>query len=402
MSASSDSYKNARLRGVDNCADNVLTIPEQAANLRAKIINNKPELVKIADLICINLKIKSLSQEELIYVVRNLRQFDYMKLVHLEYPQIIRYISSILAKDIAKYKCTSNIDYDAQKITEQYNMKQEQYEEITKNTKTDGVKPTGIEKEYYQKQILEFNSRYKSKDPNATSEFRFAVSSTGARALGLVRALDEITNIRSMKIFPFSIPYNTQADSYFGRIGLHIKELSQGVRTFNAKDFHFNFKTTVNGNRIDLEPVIDTFNFPQVIYQLTDATLVFRNQYNEVLFDAGEIDQATFTDLGAGVMEVNSVNQHNLSTGDLVAFENFTFGGVLTVQDNELVREQGHFITVVDANRFTVNVDMSTSLPPDDNWNIVLVSKQFIIDIEFEYIRGRQEGHLYNDNNFGH
>lgn len=396
MSASSDSYQK------EKCPPNILTIPQQAANLRARIINDKRELTKIADAICLRLKCKKLTQEEVTYVLRNVRQMDYMKMVHLPYVSVINYIADLMSKDISGYKVSSGIDYDTQKMSEQYNMKEEQYEEIKKEAKMDGIAPTGISGEFYRKQILEFNSRYKTKNPEATTEFKFAVSSTGARELGLVRSLAEITNIRSMKIFPFSIPYNTQADSYFGRIGLFIKELSQGIRTYNGKDYHFYFQTTVNGNRIDLEPIIDTYTFPQVIYQLTDVTLVFRNQNNEVLFDAGEIEQGSFADLGGSVFQVTSVNPHNLSTGDLVAFEKFTFGGEATVQDNELTREQGHFITVVDAFRFTVNVDMSTSLPPDPNWTIVLVSKQFIADIEFEYIRGKQEGHLHYDSNFGH
>jgi len=396
MSANSESYRTPP------SSKNILSLPQQAANLRSRIINDKHEVIRIADAICIRLKKKSLTPEEVNYLVRKLRSFDYMKVVHLNYSDIIGYISDIVYFDIANYKVSSGIDYDTQKMNEQYNMKEEQYNEIKKEIKLDGVKPSGIEKEYYQKQILEFNSRYKTKNPDPTTEFKFAVSSTGARELGLVRSLDEITNIRSMKVFPFSIPYNTQADSYFGRIGLFIKELSQGIRTYNGKDYHFYFKTTVNGNRIDLEPIIDTYTFPQVIYQLTSTTLVFRNQNNEVLFDSGEIEQGTFTDMGGSVLQITSTIQHNLSTGDLVAFEKFAFSGVITNQINELMREQGHFVTVVDAYSFTVNVDMSASLPPDPNWLIILVSKQFIVDIEFEYIRGKQEGHLQHNSNFGH
>jgi hypothetical protein len=395
MSSFSDSYKNSRVFGTKDCPEYPFSIPEQAENLRNRISNSKPILVEISNLVCEKMKVKSLTNEEIAYLVRTVRGMDYMKMVHLgNIKDVLNYISDILAEDFSNYKCASGPSYDAKQMYDLYNMKSEQYNDIKQTVKSDGIKPTGIEKEYYQKQILEFNSRFKTKNTSATTEFVFTVASTGAQELGLVRSLDEITNVRSMRIFPFSIPYNVQADSYFGRIGLHIKELSQGVKTYNSKDFHFLFNTTVVGNRIELEPIIDTYNFPRVIYQLTDITFVFRNQNNEVLFDAGEIEQATFTDLGGGVFQVVSPTPHNLSTGDLVNFEGFKFAGESTAQTDQLNSEQGHFITVVNSTTFTVNVDMSTSLPPDPNWLIVYTSKQFIIDIEFEYIRGKQEGHL--------
>lgn len=380
-----------------SCPVYPLSIPEQADNLRNKIINNKKVLTIICDIVSKKLGVKELNSEEITFALKTLRHVDYMKVVHLEFPNILDYITSLISNDIKRYKCDSGPGYDERKLYDSYSVKKTQYDIIKKNVQTTGVKPTGISGEYYQRQILEFDSRYKIRNPDALSEFQFAVQSTGGNDLGVVRSIDEIVNIRSMKIYPFSIPYNTQADSQFRRLKLVIKELSQKIKSWNGTDFHFLFETTINGNRIDLVPIISEYTFPKVIYQLTDATLTFRNQNTEVEFDATEIITGSFADLGASVFEITSANPHNLSTGDLVNFQDFTFGGTNTSQDDILTRNQGHFVTVTGPTTFTVNVDMSASLPVDPGWLIILTSKQFIAHIEFTYVRSKMEGKIATD-----
>lgn len=380
-----------------SCPTFPLTIPEQAANLRTRIINNKKILGIISDVVAKKLNKKELTMEEIGYLIKTIRQLDYNKFVQLSFPNVIDYISSLISNDIKHYKCDSGPSYDIKKMYDLYSVKKSQYDIIKKNVQVTGVKPTGISGEYYQRQILEFDSRYKIRNNGPISEFQFAVQSTGGQDLGVVKTLDEIVNIRSMKIYPFSIPYNTQADSQFRRLKLVIKELPQTIKSWNGTDFHFLFETTVNGNRIDLNPIIDTYTFPKVIYQLTDATLTFRNQNVEVVFDPTELITGTFADLGASVFEITSTIPHNLSTGDLVNFQDFKFGGTNTIQDDVLTRTQGHFVTVTGPNTFTVNVDMSASLPVDDGWLIILTSKQFIAHIEFTYVRSHMEGRIATD-----
>lgn len=399
--------KSDRKFGQDpTCETYPLTITERAEQLRSSIINNKKVLVVFANVIGKKLKRpqNALTSEEMDFMINRLRDLDYLKIVQLKFPEIVEYVTDVISNKIQTYTCSSSASLTDKIEFNTYNIKEEQYVDLKKTvTGVCGMSPIGIENEYYQKEILHFDSRYKIRNPFATSEFKFSVSSTGGQSLGRVRTLNEVTNIRSMKIFPFNIPYNKNADSIFHEIRLVVYELTaQSIRTYDTQDFHFLFTTMIAGDRIILTPVISEYTFPRVVYQLTDVTLIFRNQNTQIIFDAGEIINATFDGTVPGIFSVTNLETdgitpkaHNLSTGNLVNFTNFKIGGTATAQLDTLCRQQGYFVTVVDAFTFTINCDMSSSPPPyDAGWDIILTSKQFIANIEFMYVRSKLEGRI--------
>ncbi len=76
-------------------------------------------------------------------------------------------------------------------------------------------------------------------------------------------------------------------------------------------------------------------------------------------------------------------------------FQRFSKAGVTDALLDLLMRQQGYNITVIDAFTFSVNIDMTATPPPyDANWTIMLTSKQFIMNIEFMYVRAAPEGRI--------
>ncbi len=205
--------------------------------------------------------------------------------------------------------------------------------------------------------------------------------------LGVVRDIIEI------RVLPFRIPYPSDgsADNGFRQINMEFEEFNnQAYIGRNNRRFHIVFQVTIDGGFIELDPYLSNngeFKFDKPITTLNKLTVSFGNPINIVNFDVDRLF-CTFT-YGATTV-VDFTEDHNLVTGDVVSFTNFTTAD--TTGDAPTIAEmndtEGHIVTVIDAVSFSVTVD-TTTITPEPDLTIICIfdSKTFQIPLQLKFVR---------------
>ena len=112
------------------------------------------------------------------------------------------------------------------------------------------------------------DSKYRNLSVN--DSFMWTVIHGTNRAQGTVCTLDKISNVTSIQIFPFYIPYETTADNVYKKISISIEEFTSiTVLLGTGERYHMLFDSQVESNRIKL-----------VQSHLTSGTYVFNTPIN--------------------------------------------------------------------------------------------------------------------------
>jgi len=251
---------------------------------------------------------------------------------------------------------TDEIKYSLQKI-----MGMAEYFYKVKKT-SDELPPEQRKDEiWFRDSYLQFDTRFRDltfTQIDNEGQWRWAVSNIPFIAIGdgvgVTFALEDIVE---MEIEEFEIPLDNLFPNYYGRVTLFIEELNtQSVMSSENTRYHWDFKTSVNGNRMVLTPMRRKFTFKDPIRFLTQTTLTFRWPYQLVPFNLERITAVATP--GSNPVLWTTTLPHNINTNDPIYFTDVDTGNPVI---NSLVNStNGHQITKISSTSFTIPIDFTT------------------------------------------
>lgn len=242
---------------------------------------------------------------------------------------------------------------------------------------------------------IELDSRYQNISNSDRSIISYnIVSNTKVKQIGsgAITAIGDIRDIVQMEIVGFNIPYLAQADNYYKRITMTIVPLvSDCYETYENGQYHFSFRSKLDGNLIYLKPDRPEYRFRKPINRIGDMTIRFGSPLVPITFDKDRLNILTI-DYTSASGEITFAESHNLISGDLIYINNFsTFDNAkhLTIV-NEINRPAGHTITRISNTIIAININFSQIDTSDININniveIYFASKRIMIPLRLRYL----------------
>ena len=234
---------------------------------------------------------------------------------------------------------------------------------------------------------LLFDSFNRDRTDANTDRYVFHFENSYSRREGTVNALGQIRDIIELEVYPFELPFTSTVNNYYNKITMLVGEFKQG---FIAKEeFHFIFNISVlNNNTVRLTPINPVYKLRDPITKLDNLTLIFRAPETPVVFHP-DIIKVSINYLNPPVFStIDGI--HNLESGDLVYFTNFTTGNLS--QDDPIIklvnRVEGHTVNKISDTDFTVPLLDFTSVTPliDFVLNVKLGSKRSFIPMRIGYL----------------
>jgi hypothetical protein len=244
---------------------------------------------------------------------------------------------------------------------------------------------------------LDSKYRLTSSDGADSIQWNF-LNNSAINAQGAVNSIGVVQNIVGIKIQRFRIPYLDSADNVHKKITMLIQEFSaQSHIAQENRRFHFQFSPEIDGNQINLLPWPSgthhgEFKFRTPITQIDTLSLSFGAPLTAVTFDNDRL-QASVTHTANGLF--TTPTPHNLLTGDVVSFTNFT--SLSPNSDEPVINlvnvDTGNSIVVVDQFNFEINVDLTAITVPLFPQTVVAYfeSKRIFIDMELIYAESAPE-----------
>lgn len=250
---------------------------------------------------------------------------------------------------------------------------------------------TDPKKVYFRDAYLQFDTRYR--DLTHTFEenpgqFRWAVSNIPFLqqdgAAGVVFGLEDIVE---MEIEPFEIPADNTWPNYYNRLTLFVEEINtQAVMASEDTRYHWDFETSVSGNKIKLTPLRRKMVFIDPYRSLVQTTFVLRAPYQNIPFSKDRMT-ATATP-GSNPVIWTTTEPHIINTNDPVYFTDVDTGNI--VVNTAINDKDGWPIIKLNSTQFTVAVDFSTIAIPITTV-VYFGSKRIIIPIRFRCLsRGKE------------
>ena len=241
------------------------------------------------------------------------------------------------------------------------------------------------------------DSRYQNLSNSDLTKIQFTImnnSKIKVPGSGIITSIAPMRDILEIEIFPFSIPYSSNADNYYQKITMSILELSSvSVDSYENCQFHFMFKSVKNKNLLDLTPINPIFRFFKPITKLADFTLRFGTPLTPVVFDKDRLYATIDYTTNPCVLSFNE--DHNLISGDLIYINDFTtlnpandLNIINTFNDNN-----GYLCTRISNNEISINIDTTLVLFPDLNLsiNIYFGSKRILLPLRIRYLYNKLE-----------
>lgn len=221
---------------------------------------------------------------------------------------------------------------------------------------------------------------------------------------GSVNVVGNVRDIISMRVYPSRMPYVASADNKYSRVSMLVEEMeTQAFIAHETRKFHYMFETEINGDYVDL--ITDKFNdgwfhFEKPITSPNTITISFGSPLEPIVFERDRdwvgIDYFAI----APLTQITTENPHNLNNGDVVYFSLFT---VIPITDpalkelndinngilNDINRESGFIITVIDPTNFSIAYDSSNIQSPTPNvrFRVFYGSKRLFVPLELTYIK---------------
>jgi hypothetical protein len=249
-----------------------------------------------------------------------------------------------------------------------------------------------IAKQKVQNLYLLLDSKFRNLSTEK-SVFKWTVLHSANTTQGTVNTLsDQIHNIANVQFDRFSIPYAASADNVYKKITISIEEFSSmSVLINSGRRYHMIFDSEIQGNQIALTPLINDegrFRFHTPVNILDTITLRFQSPFSPVEFLKDRFD-ISITSLNLTQSILTFTEPHQVSDGELVHLEGFdTLNSAADfVSINEINKEQGYIVTLIDNLVLRIEVGLTTITP--DHTNIVdcfIASRRLIIPLRMEYL----------------
>lgn len=237
------------------------------------------------------------------------------------------------------------------------------------------------------------DSRYQNLANSDRSKISFNIISgikNKSAGSGIISSSSNIKDIVELEIFPFSIPYITDADNYYKKITLSILELSaSSIEAYEDSQFHFMFKTERNLNLLDLTPINNIFRFHKPIRKLSEFTLRFGSPLSPIQFDKDRLF-TKFIDYNSNPALIEFKEDHNLLSGDIIYITDFTSNEPAKdlVIINELNSTKGHTCSRISNTTISINIDLTLVSNPDETLPILVYfgSKRILMPMRIRYM----------------
>lgn len=133
------------------------------------------------------------------------------------------------------------------------------------------------------------DSRYQNLSNQDRSKFSFTIVSetkNKSEGSGTIIASTSLQNIVEIEVFPFSIPYFTDADNYYKKITMSLLELSaSSIDAYENSQFHFLFDIEKRLNLLYLTPINKIFRFHKPIAKINELTIRFGSPLAAITFE---------------------------------------------------------------------------------------------------------------------
>lgn len=237
------------------------------------------------------------------------------------------------------------------------------------------------------------NTKYRNTvATNGINRFSWDENTQGNAGEGNFAYIGLVRDVVEIKVYPFRIPYPSDgsADNGFKQINLLFEEFNNQAFCDVGRRFHIVFQVTVDANWINLLPFRNNdgiYRFEKPLTGIDQLSVSFGSPTSVINFDPDRL-RCTFA---YGVITTISFTvPHNLATGDVISFVNFTTADPAADLSviNEMNQITGHVISNVLPQSFTIAVDTST-ITPIANFSIICIfdSKTFQIPVEMKFVR---------------
>lgn len=242
------------------------------------------------------------------------------------------------------------------------------------------------------------DSRYQNISNSDKTQIQFTIMNNSKLKVpgsGIITSLAPMRDILEIEIYPFSIPYSSNADNYYHKITLSILELASiSIDSYENCQFHFMFTATNNKNLIDLVPVNSIFRFYKPITNINNLTLRFGTPLFPISFDSDRL-YTSFIDYSTNPCTITFAQSHNLISGDLVYIDDFTT--LNTAIDLNIINtfndSNGYLCTRLSDTTISINVDATQVKYPDPmlSINIYFGSKRILLPLKMRYLYNNLE-----------
>jgi hypothetical protein len=243
---------------------------------------------------------------------------------------------------------------------------------------------------------ISLDTRYRSTGNDGTKlqTWDFVTDTAVTRTGSVNSIVGNISNVVSISVGRIRIPYkDIIVNNNYRRVSMLINEFSnQAVIGHEGRRYHFLFESIASGNAIELYPIAfndnDTaYHFTKPITQISTITTTWGNPMEQIIFDKDRLFM-TITHTNPG--RFTSTEEHNLLTGDIVYFTDFTTDD--TISDEKIIEQvnsvNGHNIVKVDDFSFDIDdLDLTAVTAPTAGLNVIVYfgANRIIIPLTIKY-----------------
>jgi hypothetical protein len=215
-----------------------------------------------------------------------------------------------------------------------------------------------------KKAYIILDTKYRILDEQGLTRYSWNLINTINNSQGVINSIEEIRNIKSVKVYPFRIPNQTSVTyNGFKIISLQLEEYA--TQCYLAQEgckFHFIMNSVADGVYLDLSPfkyADNTFEFSKNITVANTFSISLYNPIQRITFLQ---DRYTSTIIPQNPTIIVTQGTHNLSNGDYVVFENFITND--PDSDSSIIAQMtdphGLVVSNVLSDRFTVPINTSS------------------------------------------
>lgn len=237
------------------------------------------------------------------------------------------------------------------------------------------------------------DSRYQNMSNQDRSKISFNIVSetkNKSEGSGTIIASTYLKEVVEIEVYPFSIPFFTDADNYYKKITMSILELSaSSIDAYENSQFHFIFDIEKRLNLLYLTPINKIFKFHKPIARLSEFTIKFGSPLATITFEKDRLQTKTIN-YNTNPMVIEFYEIHNLLSGDLIYITDFET--LDNAKDLAIISQintpKGHTCSRIDSTTISINIDGNSVQFPDQTRSFVIYlgSKRILIPMRIRYI----------------
>lgn len=237
------------------------------------------------------------------------------------------------------------------------------------------------------------DSRYQNLSNQDRSKFSFTIISetkNKTEGSGTIISSIGLKDMVEIEVFPFSIPYFTDADNYYKKITMSILELSaSSIDAYENSQFHFIFDIEKRANLLYLSPINKVFKFHKPIARLNEMTIRFGSPLATITFEKDRLPTRSI-DYNVNPMTIEFFESHSLLSGDIIYINSFETANIPADLNviSQINTTKGHLCTRINSTTISINIDGTTIKFPDidRSFMVYLGSKRILIPMRIRYI----------------